>query len=707
MNASKSGLENVLRERFGFSGFRAGQRELIEAVLKGRDALGVLPTGGGKSLTYQLPATLLDGLTVVVSPLIALMKDQVDAFNRAGRAGAVALHSNLSAREANEALGRLHRGEAALLYVSPERLEQAAFRERLARLAPKLLVIDEAHCVCQWGYDFRPSYARLRPVADAVRPAPVLALTATAPPLVRADIVAQLGLRQPLELVGSLDRPNLRFEVHPCGAGEKPRRLKRILLDLKGQGSQIVYVGRRKDAERLVGELREVRIEAVAYHAGLTPERRKWAQEQWLGGARPVAVATVAFGMGIDKPDVRAVIHYQHPPALEAYYQEAGRAGRDGEPARCILLHAGKDTALIHFFLRNRYPEAADVREVYRFIAPTGSPPDALKSGYFDLSDEQLNVAVHALQESGKVWRDEDGNLARDEGDADKVRLNLDAMFARKNADYRRLDAMLNYAKETRCLRAALLDYFGEKHDPGYRCGNCSACEGGTVEVGRKAARDEAARIFARHREAFAAAGKLNKTALARFLHGSESRGIPDAWRDLHDYGALRHMNMAELRALAESVLVNDAVNGGDTRTASAPPVYLASAEGLPDDAVFWRSKDREFRVGELRARQVPRARGLAILELIGAHEGRFAPSMVVGILRGGRKDPMKEYTPELQALPQWGRFKQAGYTELLGDLLAMHAKGYLKRHGSAGKKLALAPAGRQALEIARAARRA
>jgi ATP-dependent DNA helicase RecQ len=475
-------LDELLRQHFGFSAFKPGQRKLIEAVLARRDVLGVLPTAGGKSLTYQLPALLLDGVTLVISPLIALMKDQVDAFNRRGKGLAVALHSNLTPREIGTALSHLDRRQARLLYVAPERVEFDVFRKAVTALQPKLLVIDEAHCVSMWGHDFRPSYLALKEFAAALRPCPVLALTATATPATRAEIVTRLGLQSPLTEIAPFDRPNLRFEVHPCPAKEKLPRLRRILNELSGASSQIVYVGRRKDSEEIAADLNNNGFGAVAYHAGMNANERRTAQDAWLAGKKPIAVATVAFGLGIDKPDVRAVIHYQHPASLEAYYQEAGRAGRDGKPARCIVLFSGKDTGLANFFIQQRYPDAAQMASYLQGISPDGTLPEDLPlMGDPAMSDEQRNVAFVTLLDQNLIYRDEAGNYRPAKAAA--WSLSLRQMNARKNADYRRLEAMVAYANDTQCHRAVLLRYFGEKTQPGYRCGNCSACSDGRTAV--------------------------------------------------------------------------------------------------------------------------------------------------------------------------------------------------------------------------------
>jgi ATP-dependent DNA helicase RecQ len=321
----------------------------------------------------------------------------VDAFNRRGGKQAVAIHSNMSFDQGREAMDRALNGKACMLYIAPERFESPAFRDRILKLRPTLLVIDEAHCVNQWGYDFRPSYLALSNVVSSVRPAPVLALTATATPSTRIEIIQRLGLKNPAIHVAPFDRPNLFFEVQPCSHHEKMRRLCRILRE-SNPGSSIVYVGRRKDADEIASGLEDNGFSSVAYHAGMDGESRGKAQDLWLAGKKSAVVATTAFGMGIDKPDVRAVIHYQHPASLESYYQEAGRAGRDGKPARCVVLYSGNDVSLAHFFIRNRYPSPQQVTQVFSRISPEGTTVEELRFGC-DLTGEQMNTALWALTE--------------------------------------------------------------------------------------------------------------------------------------------------------------------------------------------------------------------------------------------------------------------------------------------------------------------
>ena len=360
-------LERVLSSRFGLNGFRSMQREAIESVLAGRDTLVVMPTGGGKSLCYQLPALLLPGITLVISPLIALMKDQVDRLQKL-RIPAIALNSTLTFAQTRALVRRAQTGEIKVIFAAPERLESSPFREELESLNISLLAIDEAHCISEWGHDFRTSYRRLpnsfKVLGDGNRP-PIMALTATATPEVRADIVSLLDLRDPFEIVTGFERPNLGYGVlREC---DKEARLRDIIGSISG-GSSIVYGATRKSVEAITLMLGRFGYAAESYHAGVPLELRKRVQDNFLSGRTPVIVATSAFGMGVDKPDVRVVVHYDVPGSLEAYYQEAGRAGRDGNPSHAILFFNNNDARTQEFLIRVNSPSEAEVKTVYNAL---------------------------------------------------------------------------------------------------------------------------------------------------------------------------------------------------------------------------------------------------------------------------------------------------------------------------------------------------
>jgi len=334
--------QGVLKEIFGFDSFRPGQEAVIRAVLEGRDTLAVMPTGGGKSLCYQIPALMQQSLTVIVSPLISLMKDQVDSLLQSSVADAAALHSGLPPEERWEVERKVRTGEIRMLYVAPERLRSLEFVLSLRRAGVGLFVVDEAHCISEWGHDFRPDYLFLpRAVRDLGSP-PVLALTATATPRVRQDIRRSLGMRDPHVEVTSFNRPNLTYRVVPVE--KKKEKLARILDVIRSSPPPgIVYATTRKECDELAAELRSSRVDAAAYHAGMGAARRNEVQERFMTDEVGVVVATIAFGMGVDKPNVRFVIHAAVPGSLPAYIQESGRAGRDGEAAECVVLYRGAD----------------------------------------------------------------------------------------------------------------------------------------------------------------------------------------------------------------------------------------------------------------------------------------------------------------------------------------------------------------------------
>ncbi|HEX2206126.1 MAG TPA: RecQ family ATP-dependent DNA helicase [Longimicrobium sp.] len=399
----------ALRRYWGYPDFRPGQDQAIRNVLSGGDSLTIMPTGGGKSLCYQVPGTMLPGVTLVVSPLISLMKDQVDALEAAGVPAAF-INSTLPMGEQAARLDAAQRGDLKLLYVAPERFDAEGFRRRLASIAVSLLAVDEAHCVSEWGHDFRPSYLRLREVRKLLGDPPVAALTATATEEVRRDIVRQLGLRDPAVLVTGFDRRNLVWHVlRARNDSEKDRLLLRLL---KGrEGSAIIYASTRKTVDAITQLLNGMGTPAVGYHAGLPDRDRKRIQDEFMSGQVRVVVATNAFGMGIDKPDVRVVIHYNLPGNLEAYYQEAGRAGRDGGQSDCVLLHAHKDKLTHEFFINAANPPRRGVEAMMQAlragcaqdglftlpVAELGRTVDGLKD------DRQAASAVRVLEQFGLV----------------------------------------------------------------------------------------------------------------------------------------------------------------------------------------------------------------------------------------------------------------------------------------------------------------
>jgi ATP-dependent DNA helicase RecQ len=350
----------ALSATFGFDAFRPGQEAVVTDVLAGRDVLVVMPTGGGKSLCYQLPACLLEGVTLVVSPLIALMKDQVDALRRRG-IGAAAVNSSLSFDQVREVMADVRAGRVSLLYVAPERFASGFFMREIAEVPVARVAVDEAHCVSQWGHDFRPAYLRLKGVIGRLGRPPVSALTATATPEVQDDIARLLGLDDPARFVTGFDRHNLFLEVRAGG------RKRDVLADFvtRNEGPGIVYCATRKRVDEASVQLAEMGLDVATYHAGLPDEARHAAQEAFLDGPADVIVATNAFGMGVDKPNVRYVLHYDMPGTLEAYYQEAGRAGRDGLPARCTLLYGGGDRFTQEFFITAQYPTEGFIRALW------------------------------------------------------------------------------------------------------------------------------------------------------------------------------------------------------------------------------------------------------------------------------------------------------------------------------------------------------
>jgi ATP-dependent DNA helicase RecQ len=401
-------LRDLLKIHYGYSGFRLAQERAIQSILDGRDTLVIMPTGGGKSLIYQLPALALPGVTIVVSPLIALMKDQVDQLEQAG-IPATFINSSLAPHEVAERLEAIRSGLYKLLYIAPERFYSQQFTDMLQEIEVSLFAIDEAHCISEWGHDFRPSYMRLRHAIEHIGRPPIVALTATATPEVKEDIARQLNLNLPEILVSGFDRPNLKFGVIKARDPEKYMHILDIAQSMDGAG--VIYAGTRQKVEGVLEHLLHNGVEAVGYHAGIDSSDRKRVQDDFMTGRARVIVATNAFGLGVNKPDIRFVVHFDIPGTIESYYQEAGRAGRDGKESFCILLHSPADRYLREFFIKGDNPPPSVVRDVYEII--TEHDDDSILITYGQLMegvreqvpDMAIGTAVKILEKEGYLRR--------------------------------------------------------------------------------------------------------------------------------------------------------------------------------------------------------------------------------------------------------------------------------------------------------------
>ena len=465
--ANPEGLTELLRSAFGFEGFRANQEAVCRAAIEGRDLLLVMPTGFGKSLCYQLPAIALGGTALVISPLIALMGDQAAKLLSLGlHVGRI--HSGLDRAQARQACIDYLNGSLQFLFIAPERLRVPGFGEMLAKRKPALIAIDEAHCISQWGHDFRPDYRMLGQYLPALRPAPVLALTATATPTVQSDIVQQLGMIEPAWFIHGFRRSNLAIEVVALAMPVRPGAICGLLADAARRPA-IVYATSRKGAEKLAEELSRL-VPAAAYHAGLEATTRERVQTAFQSGELEVVVATIAFGMGIDKADIRTVIHAGLPATLEGFYQEIGRAGRDGEPSRTYLMHSYADQRTHDFFLNRDYPPADHLQQVYRALGEEPRPVEELRARS-KLSEEEFDKALEKLEIHGGARVDFGGNVTAG-GAGWKKTYTIQAQFRAEQ-----MEKVLRFTASQECRMSALVRHFGDVEDAQQSCGICDVCD--------------------------------------------------------------------------------------------------------------------------------------------------------------------------------------------------------------------------------------
>jgi len=585
MNGDIAPLLPLLKTYFGFAAWRPGQEAIIGPALQGRNVLGIMPTGAGKSLTYQLPAMAQDGLTLVVSPLIALMKDQVDAL-QARSLPAAMLNSSQSEPEQAQVVAALPR--LKLLYLAPERLSQPGFMHALRRVRIVRLVVDEAHCVSQWGHDFRPDYLNLGTVRRRLDSPPVTALTATATQAVQRDILTLLEMTNPVRIVTGFDRPNLAYRVWPtvCEAA-KPALLKRLLELHPGPG--VIYVGTRREAEEVSEATRQWGYRSSYYHGARDSDERRRVQEGFMSGKLKLVVATSAFGMGIDKADVRIVCHYRLPGTIESYYQEAGRAGRDGREAVCTLLYTPADQALQQWFIESSTPSALELKKVYLYLRnrDEAAPTPALAK-QLNLSRAKLAGALRELAQQGiALAGGEAGYRLAAPFDSKIPDFDEQRLQAHKQHRLALLAEMVRYAEARRCRRELLLTYFGEAAGQREGCG-CDHCR---PDAQAPLSEDDLAVL------------KLcaSRPLAVRELVGQLSRGVLSHWpqadigrllTQLRAQGLLQERGALAISAAGRRA-IEPAASSADAKarclalfTAGQSPAQIAQALAVPTERV-------------------------------------------------------------------------------------------------------------------------
>lgn len=571
-----------LHQYFGFRKFLEGQESVIDTLLKGRDALVIMPTGSGKSLCYQLPALVLQGVTVVVSPLIALMKDQVDSLVEK-KIPATFINSSISQPDMDDRIRRMTGGEFRLVYIAPERFKSERFVRALATLSIALLAVDEAHCISQWGHDFRPDYLRLKWALKDLGQPQVVALTATATPEVRQDIVEQLGLgkfgRQPPEVfVSGFARHNLTLAV--ALTKNRAEKLARIAQTVRKLNNGIIYCATRKNVERVAAHLGKEGVRCVAYHGGMTDEQRTKAQAEFMSGKFNVAVATNAFGMGIDRPDLRFVVHYDIPGSVEAYYQEAGRAGRDGEPARCELFFNYADVQTQEFFIEGANPTREVIAGLYHALlrlcagGPIEMPIAEIAEHVSEATNEMaVGSSLYLLERGGFIQRKyRKGSrtyttwLVEPVKSLEQLQIDFTQLDAKRERDFAKLRRMLDYVDHQGCRHHFILGYFGDQEAVAH-CHVCDHCLSRLDAAARLPTEEETVII----QKALSCVARLNgrfgRARITQTLVGSRSKEVLDARLDrFSTYGLLSDLGADYVWGLLNALIQAGCISVSDSQ---------------------------------------------------------------------------------------------------------------------------------------------
>ncbi|MBN1675661.1 MAG: ATP-dependent DNA helicase RecQ [Kiritimatiellae bacterium] len=566
-------LREALRQHFGFSAFMEGQAEAIAHTLAGDDIMLIMPTGAGKSLCYQLPSLIRGGLTIVISPLIALMKDQVDGLTARG-IPATFINSSLAPAEMSERVNAMRAGRYRLVYVAPERFRNRRFLDAFNSVTLALFAVDEAHCISQWGHDFRPDYLRLRQVVDGLKHVPIMALTATATPTVRSDIIRQLGMGEggrgePAVLVHGFHRPNLLLAV--TRASSHADKLSRVKAVLGGYRTGIIYCSTRKQTERVYALLRKAGQSCCCYHGGLSDDDRKQVQDRFMDRQVPVVAATNAFGMGVDRADLRFVIHWDIPGSIEAYYQEIGRAGRDGQEAACELLYNYADVRTQEFFLEGANPSRAEIEATWSVVRAeclhgpvTRSISDWTAAVPGVRNEMAVRTILAMLERAGLIRREMAPGQSLyatsivEGADLAMLQEQFAALAEKRRQDLRKLKDIISYANTTRCRHTYILNYFGE-HDFEPPCNACDQC--GRAER-RATLREPTEEEWVAIQKTLSCVARMNGRfgigRIAQVLIGSRAKPVLERGLDkLPTHGLLKPYGQAYVRKLLDE-LTND-----------------------------------------------------------------------------------------------------------------------------------------------------